>query len=66
MGGTMRLGAYTQRLTEGSLAHGAYGELEVSERHRHRYEFNNHYREQFQRAGMAHHRHQPGRRRWSK
>jgi CTP synthase len=51
MGGTMRLGAYVQRLTEDSLAHRAYGELEVSERHRHRYEFNNHYRERFTRAG---------------
>jgi CTP synthase len=51
MGGTMRLGAYTQRLTEGSLAHRAYGELEVSERHRHRYEFNNRYRDRFTRAG---------------
>lgn len=52
MGGTMRLGAYSQRMTEGSLAHRAYGELEVSERHRHRFEFNNEYREQFTRAGM--------------
>jgi CTP synthase len=51
LGGTMRLGSYTQRLTEGSLAHHAYGDLEVSERHRHRYEFNNNYRERFLRAG---------------
>jgi CTP synthase len=51
MGGTMRLGSYTQRLTERSLAHRAYGELEVGERHRHRYEFNNRYRDRFIRAG---------------
>ncbi|HEX4592563.1 MAG TPA: CTP synthase, partial [Gemmataceae bacterium] len=53
MGGTMRLGAYVQRLTEGSLAHASYGEIEVSERHRHRYEFNNGYRDAFARAGMV-------------
>jgi CTP synthase len=52
MGGTMRLGAYPQHLVEGSLAHKAYGELVVSERHRHRYEFNNHYRELLSRAGL--------------
>jgi CTP synthase len=51
MGGTMRLGSYAQRLTDGSLAHRAYGELEVGERHRHRYEFNNRYRDRFIRAG---------------
>lgn len=51
MGGTMRLGNYVQRLTAGSLAHRAYGDLEVGERHRHRYEFNNRYRERFTRAG---------------
>jgi CTP synthase len=43
MGGTMRLGAYDCRITEGSLAHRVYGTLEVSERHRHRYEFNQEY-----------------------
>jgi CTP synthase len=53
MGGTMRLGAYIQRLTEDSLAHRAYGEIDVSERHRHRYEFNNQYRDQFTRAGVV-------------
>jgi CTP synthase len=53
MGGTMRLGAYTQRLTEGSLAHRAYADQEVSERHRHRYEFNNQYRDRFTRTGVV-------------
>ncbi|HEY1379381.1 MAG TPA: CTP synthase [Gemmataceae bacterium] len=53
LGGTMRLGAYPQRLAAGSLAHRAYGEVEVSERHRHRYEFNNTYRDRFTRAGVA-------------
>jgi CTP synthase len=45
MGGTMRLGAYAARLTPGSRAAEAYGTLEISERHRHRYEVNNEYRE---------------------
>lgn len=40
LGGTMRLGAYVCRLAEGSFAHQAYGATEISERHRHRYEFN--------------------------
>ena len=53
MGGTMRLGAYNQRLTEGSRAYKAYGDLEVSERHRHRYEFNNQYRDRFTGAGVV-------------
>jgi CTP synthase len=43
MGGTMRLGAYTCLLEEDSFAHAAYGTLEISERHRHRYEFNREY-----------------------
>ncbi len=43
MGGTMRLGAYPCRLAEDSFAHRAYGRLEISERHRHRYEFNREY-----------------------
>ena len=42
-GGTMRLGAYPCSLTKGTLAHTAYNETEISERHRHRYEFNNAY-----------------------
>ncbi len=51
-GGTMRLGAYTCLLTEGSLAALAYGAPQVDERHRHRYEFNNAYRERLEAAGM--------------
>ncbi|HVA01034.1 MAG TPA: CTP synthase [Terriglobia bacterium] len=43
LGGTMRLGAWTARLKDGSFAHQAYGALEISERHRHRYEFNREY-----------------------
>ncbi|MDO4908598.1 MAG: CTP synthase [Corynebacterium sp.] len=46
MGGTMRLGAYPAVLQEGSVLAGVYGTTEVSERHRHRYEVNNEYREQ--------------------
>jgi len=45
LGGTMRLGAWTARLKPGSFAHQAYGTLEISERHRHRYEFNREYEE---------------------
>jgi CTP synthase len=52
MGGTMRLGAYPCRLQKDTKAHEAYGELNISERHRHRYEFNNAYREVFQDKGM--------------
>ncbi|WP_297070960.1 CTP synthase [uncultured Duncaniella sp.] len=52
MGGTMRLGAYDCRLTPGSRAAAAYGATEVSERHRHRFEFNNDYRASFEAAGM--------------
>ncbi|MBQ9469765.1 MAG: CTP synthase [Bacteroidales bacterium] len=53
MGGTMRLGAYPCTLKEGSLARDAYGRAEIHERHRHRYEFNSAYAEQFERAGMV-------------
>jgi CTP synthase len=53
MGGTMRLGVYPCKLQEGTLAHAAYGEPVVYERHRHRFEFNNHYREVLQEAGMV-------------
>ena len=53
VGGTMRLGAYECRLAEGSKAREAYGSEFVWERHRHRYEFNNDYREMFVKAGMA-------------
>jgi CTP synthase len=52
-GGTMRLGAYPCRLVEGSLAHKAYGKEEIFERHRHRYEFNNSYRDVLQKAGLS-------------
>ncbi|MEL6105703.1 MAG: CTP synthase [Planctomycetota bacterium] len=53
MGGTMRLGKQPTKLHEGTKAAESYGQTEVFERHRHRYEFNNHYREQFQNAGMV-------------
>jgi len=52
MGGTMRLGAYPCVVEEGSLAHKIYGSTEFTERHRHRYEFNNAYLTQYQEAGM--------------
>ncbi len=52
-GGTMRLGSYPCVLTEGSLAARAYGVPEIMERHRHRYEFNNAYRERLTEAGLA-------------
>jgi CTP synthase len=52
MGGTMRLGAYPCEIEEGSLAHTIYGELNITERHRHRYEFNNDYLEAYEKAGM--------------
>jgi len=52
-GGTMRLGAYACDLKEGSLARSLYGEAQVQERHRHRYEFNNDYRGQFEEAGLV-------------
>ncbi|HXG35775.1 MAG TPA: CTP synthase, partial [Dehalococcoidia bacterium] len=51
-GGTMRLGEYPCRLIEGTHAHRAYAAAEVIERHRHRYEFNNRYREQLEAAGL--------------
>ncbi|HCL04636.1 MAG TPA: CTP synthase [Chitinophagaceae bacterium] len=52
MGGTMRLGAYPCEIKPGSLAHKIYGETNISERHRHRYEFNNDYFDQFEANGM--------------
>ncbi len=52
MGGTMRLGAYPARLRPGSLVAEMYGTLEISERHRHRYEFSNAYRDMFAEHGM--------------
>ena len=52
-GGSMRLGAYPCKLEKGTVAHEAYGIDEVSERHRHRYEFNNKYLDQLQKAGLV-------------
>jgi CTP synthase len=52
LGGTMRLGAYPCRLKEGSLAETIYGRQEISERHRHRYEFNPRYEEELSRHGL--------------
>ena len=52
-GGTMRLGSYPCTLQEGSLAMQIYGTSQISERHRHRWEFNNAYLEQYQKAGMV-------------
>ena len=51
-GATMRLGACPCTLTKGSLAYAAYEKEQVSERHRHRFEFNNNYREQLEKAGL--------------
>ncbi|NYJ74433.1 CTP synthase [Allobranchiibius huperziae] len=53
LGGTMRLGAYPALLEEGSVIADAYGTTRVSERHRHRYEVNNAYREQLAEAGLV-------------
>nr|AXS01370.1 hypothetical protein [uncultured bacterium] len=52
-GGTMRLGAYPCRITQGTLMHKLYGADEISERHRHRYEFNNDYKQTMTNAGLA-------------
>ncbi len=52
-GGTMRLGAYACKLAKGSLAHKIYGKDVIQERHRHRYEFNNDYLEEMQKAGLV-------------
>ena len=53
MGGTMRLGLYKATLTPGSLVADTYGDTEISERHRHRYEVNNRYRDQISAAGLV-------------
>lgn len=53
LGGTMRLGAYPCTLVQGTKAYYAYGEAEISERHRHRYEFNSTYKSQLEEAGMV-------------
>lgn len=52
-GGTMRLGAYPCKIKKGTLAEKIYGSTEISERHRHRFEFNNDYRERIEEAGMV-------------
>ena len=52
LGGSMRLGAYTCQLKKGSKVNAIYNKTEISERHRHRYEFNNAYRDEFEAAGM--------------
>ena len=52
LGGTMRLGSWPCRLTEGSFAQRAYGAREIHERHRHRYEFNREYEDQLRAAGL--------------
>jgi CTP synthase len=52
LGGTMRLGAQQVNLVDGSLAAASYGSTSIEERHRHRFEFNNHYREQLEAAGL--------------
>lgn len=52
MGGTMRLGAWDCEISEGSRAYKAYGQRKISERHRHRYEFNNDYSKQLSLKGM--------------
>jgi CTP synthase len=52
LGGTMRLGTYPAKLVEGSVIAGAYGSTVVHERHRHRYEVNNAYRDQLEEAGL--------------
>ncbi|MFU8804171.1 MAG: CTP synthase, partial [Bradymonadaceae bacterium] len=52
MGATMRLGTYTCRLKEGSLSEKIYGEKEIEERHRHRYEVNNDFRDKLEEAGL--------------
>ena len=53
MGGTMRLGKYLCKLSDGTNAKRAYGEDEISERHRHRYEFNNDYKDALTKAGLT-------------
>lgn len=53
MGGTMRLGAYPCVIKKGSMLEKSYNKPEISERHRHRYEFNNEFRESFEKGGMS-------------
>ena len=51
-GGTMRLGTYVCEIEEGSLAHRIYGTTKINERHRHRWEFNNHYLKAMEKSGL--------------
>ncbi|MGX6604729.1 CTP synthase [Micromonosporaceae bacterium Da 78-11] len=53
LGGTMRLGSYPAALKEGSVVAGVYGSTDITERHRHRYEVNNDYREKLSQAGLV-------------
>jgi CTP synthase len=53
MGGTMRLGLYPAKLSEGSIVREVYGEPYVEERHRHRFEVNNDYREKLEETGLC-------------
>jgi CTP synthase len=53
LGGTMRLGAQEARLKPGTLMHAMYGKDSIYERHRHRYEFNNHYMARMEQAGLV-------------
>ena len=59
-GGTMRLGAYACDMKKGTKAAAIYGKTHITERHRHRYEFNNKYLKQYEEAGMTPIRYQPG------
>ena len=52
MGGTMRLGSYDCKIIEGTKTFDAYGEIDIEERHRHRYEFNNDFRQDLQEQGL--------------
>lgn len=52
-GGTMRLGSYDCKIMKGSLAHKIYSKMEIKERHRHRYEFNNAFRDALENGGMS-------------
>jgi CTP synthase len=52
LGGTMRLGGYKCKIKEGTLAHKIYGQTEIIERHRHRFELNNEYLPELEKAGM--------------
>lgn len=52
-GGTMRLGSYPCKIKEGTLANRVYKEININERHRHRFEYNNDYREKMEKAGLT-------------